>query len=132
MPLDKSVNASLIRRSDLPDDQLTALDVDIGGELESIIVHRVGNQIDAWLNACPHQGRRLDYAPGKFLIDRDRLVCAAHGASFRLADGRCVSGPCLGSSLRRVAVEAAAGDRLRFRAVEMPDPTSPVPPRTSG
>ena len=112
MAPDESVNASLIRRLDLPDGGLTALDVEIGDEKESIIVHRVGNRVDAWLNCCPHQGRRLDYVPGKFLIDRDRLVCAAHGASFRLDDGRCVSGPCLGASLRRVSVAAAGGGRL--------------------
>ena len=122
MAPDESVNASLIRRSDLPEGRLCALDVDIGGERESIIVHRVGNRVDAWLNICPHQGRRLDYAPGKFLIDRDRLVCAAHGASFRLADGRCVSGPCLGSSLRRVAVQEVGGERLQFG----PGPREPV------
>ena len=132
MPPDESVNASLIRSHDLPDEQLTAIDVDIGGERESIIIHRVGNRIDAWLNVCPHQGRRLDYVPGKFLVERDRLVCAAHGARFRLADGRCVSGPCLGASLRRVAVEAADGGRLRFRAVDLPDSANPAPPRTSG
>ena len=123
MAPDESVNASLIRRSDFPEDLVSALDVDIGGERESIIVHRVGNWVDAWLNICPHQGRRLDYVPGKFLIDRGRLVCAAHGASFRLADGRCVSGPCLGASLRRVAVEDAGEDRLRFLAIASPEAT---------
>ncbi len=123
MAPDESVNASLIRLADLPEGHVSALDVHIGGERESIIVHRVGIQVDAWLNICPHQGRRLDYAPGKFLIDRDRLVCAAHGASFRLEDGRCVSGPCLGASLRRVAAEDAGGGRLRFVAIAFPDPT---------
>ena len=116
MAPDESVNASLIRRSDLPDGGLTAVDVDIGGERQSIIVHRAGTRVDAWLNICPHQGRRLDYVPGKFLTDRNLLICAAHGASFRLDDGRCVSGPCLGSSLRRVSVEDAGEDRLHFVA----------------
>ena len=76
-----SVNASLICRSGLPDGGLVEHQVLIGGERESIIVHRDGNAVRAWLNVCPHQGRRLDYVPGKFLLDRGRLVCAAHGAS---------------------------------------------------
>ncbi|HNV79908.1 MAG TPA: Rieske (2Fe-2S) protein, partial [Thermomonas sp.] len=37
------------------------------------------------------------------------LVCAAHGASFELANGVCVAGPCRGESLRAVAVEVRDG-----------------------
>lgn len=94
-----SVKPSLIFHTDLPESGLAALDVEIAGETESIIVLRDGNRVAAWRNACPHQGRRLDYVPGKFLIDGNNLVCAAHGASFRLADGLCVAGPCRGEHL---------------------------------
>lgn len=114
----ESVNASLIARADLPDAVLVAVDAVIDGETESIIVHREGNRLAAWLNICPHQGRRLDYAPGKFLIDKGQLVCAAHGASFRLADGQCTSGPCLGSHLRRVRIEDTGGDALRVLGLD--------------
>ena len=66
--------------------------------------------VRAWLNVCPHAGRRLDWAPGKFLRAKDgMLVCAAHGASFELANGVCVAGPCRGESLRAVAVEVRDG-----------------------
>ncbi|CAN5116599.1 Rieske (2Fe-2S) protein [soil metagenome] len=105
MAPDESVNASLIRRSDLPNGEIVGKEVDIGGEREAIIIHREGDRVSAWRNVCPHQGRRLDYAPGKFLIDRGNLVCAAHGASFRLSDGRCVAGPCLGERLRALVVQ---------------------------
>jgi nitrite reductase/ring-hydroxylating ferredoxin subunit len=114
MAQDKSVSASLIRREELPERGIVALTVDIDGESESIIVHCHDQGLTAWYNVCPHEGRRLDYAPGKFLIDKDRLVCAAHGASFRLADGECVSGPCRGESLRVVTVREDATGRLRF------------------
>jgi nitrite reductase/ring-hydroxylating ferredoxin subunit len=99
-----SVKPSLIFHTDLPESGLAALDVEIGGETESIIVHRDGNRLAAWRNACPHQGRRLDYVPGKFLIDGNNLVCAAHGASFRLADGVCVAGPCRGERLQALCL----------------------------
>ena len=88
MARDESVSASLIHRSDLPPVGIVAVEAVIDGENESIILHCTADGIVAWLNVCPHQGRRLDYVPGKFLIDKGRLVCAAHGATFRLEDGR--------------------------------------------
>lgn len=100
----ESVSSSLIAWAELPVSGLSAVEAVIDGESESIIVHRDGEHVCAWLNICPHAGRRLDYAPGKFLVDRGLLVCAVHGASFRLADGECIAGPCRGAHLRGVAV----------------------------
>ena len=106
----------LIRRSQLPDTGLGALDVDIDGETSSIIVDCGRNPLQAWVNVCPHQGRRLDYAPGKFLIDKGRLVCASHGATFQLEDGLCVGGPCRGEHLTSVLVTEDAEGVLRFES----------------
>lgn len=81
-----------------------------GGDAESLLLHRQGMVVRAWLNVCPHAGRRLDWAPGQFLRSRDGLlVCAAHGASFELDGGQCVAGPCRGDALRAVAVEVRDG-----------------------
>ena len=86
-----------------------------GGDAESLILHRDGDAVRAWLNVCPHAGRRLDWAPGRFLKSKSgELVCAVHGATFELREGVCVAGPCRGDSLRAVAVETAGGHvRLR-------------------
>ena len=111
---DKDVSGSLIRRSDLPIVGIVAVDVQIGGETVPSIIYCANEKLTAWLNVCPHQGRRLDYAPGKFLVDRGQLVCAAHGASFRLEDGECVSGPCRGSSLHEVPVRVTQDGELIF------------------
>ena len=82
----------------------------IEGDAESIIIHRTGDSVRAWLNVCPHAGRRLDWAPGKFLKSKEGyLVCAAHGASFELIKGACIAGPCRGDSLRAVSVEVRNG-----------------------
>ena len=82
----------------------------LDGDAESLILHRDGRGVRAWLNVCPHAGRRLDWAPGKFLKSKEgHLVCAAHGASFELARGDCIAGPCRGDSLRVVAVEVRDG-----------------------
>ena len=96
---------------------LLEIEAEIDGVAESLILHRNGDQVRAWLNICPHAGRRLDWAPGKFLLSKDGLlVCAAHGASFELREGACVAGPCRGESLRAVAVEVMEGG-IRIRPV---------------
>lgn len=83
----------------------------VDGLAESVIVHRDGDGVRAWLNVCPHAGRRLDWAPGQFLKSRDGLlVCAVHGASFELMGGQCVAGPCRGQSLQPVDVAVRDGE----------------------
>jgi len=70
-----------------------------------IAIFRVGEGVRAYLNTCPHQGRSLNWAPDEFLIGSDgRLVCPHHGASFDLASGACLGGPCVGDSLTPVPV----------------------------
>ncbi|MFL6591484.1 MAG: Rieske (2Fe-2S) protein [Luteimonas sp.] len=91
---------------ELDDGAIVEAETLVGGQVESLILHRDGDQVRAWLNVCPHAGRRLDWAPGKFLTSRDGLlVCAVHGASFELHAGECVAGPCRGERLRAVPVE---------------------------
>ena len=76
----------------------------VDGELESLILYRdPQGGVRAWRNVCPHAGRRLDFAPGKFLRSKSGdLVCAVHGAAFALPEGNCVAGPCRGDCLRAV------------------------------
>jgi len=104
------VEMALIALDALPDGGCTEIEARIDGEIESLIVHRDGDHVRAWLNICPHAGRRLDWAAGKFLISKaGHLVCAAHGASFSLQDGVCVAGPCRGEALRAVEVDVSDG-----------------------
>ena len=79
----------------------------VDGAMESLIVHRAPDgAVRAWFNVCPHAGRRLDWAPGQFLVSKTGLlVCAVHGASFETVGGVCEAGPCRGEALRPVAVE---------------------------
>lgn len=96
----------------LTPDSLQALeDVPLAGSPEALILYRdAAGGVRAWLNVCPHAGRRLDYAPGRFLRGKTgELVCAAHGASFALEDGVCVAGPCRGQSLRAIPVRCVDG-----------------------
>jgi nitrite reductase/ring-hydroxylating ferredoxin subunit len=93
----------------IEDGGFTEVEVMLDGDAESLILHRDGSGVRAWLNVCPHAGRRLDWAPGKFLKSNGLLVCAAHGASFELVEGQCVAGPCRGDRLRAVAIELRDG-----------------------
>ena len=105
------MNDVLARLDALPERQPVQAEGIVDGAPESLILVRDGERVHAFLNVCPHAGRRLDWAPGKFLLSRDgHLVCAAHGAAFELPSGRCVGGPCRGDALRRVDVETDAGD----------------------
>ena len=93
----------------------------LDGDAESLVLFRQGAQVRAWLNVCPHAGRRLDWAPGRFLKSREgQLVCAAHGATFELQEGVCVAGPCRGDALRPVAVQVRDGQ------VWLADPAPPL------
>jgi nitrite reductase/ring-hydroxylating ferredoxin subunit len=105
-----SQRPALIALDSIVDGGLAETEVTLGGDAESLILHRQGDVVRAWLNICPHAGRRLDWAPGQFLKSKDgTLVCAAHGASFELQGGECVAGPCRGAALRAVPVEVRDG-----------------------
>lgn len=102
--------APLLRLEQIEDGGFAEIEALLEGDAESLILHRDGNAVRAWLNVCPHAGRRLDWAPGKFLRSREgHLVCAVHGAAFELAAGACVAGPCRGAALRAVAVDVRDG-----------------------
>ena len=112
---------ALAQVSAIEDGGFAEVEASIQGSAESLILHRDGTAVRAWLNVCPHQGRRLDWAPGKFIKSKEGLlVCAVHGASFELQHGSCVAGPCRGDCLHKVAVEVR-DDAVFLAAGPAPD-----------
>jgi len=108
---------ALIALDSIADGGFAEVEAVVDGDAESLILHRSGGEARAWLNICPHAGRRLDWAPGQFLKSREGLlVCAAHGASFELMQGECVAGPCRGEALRAVPVEVHDGQVFLVRS----------------
>lgn len=105
--MEQDVIEALIDPAELVDGQLTALRVGPAGAEIDVLALRRGPVLKVWHNACPHAGRRLDYAPGRFLMQDERLVCAAHGAQFELDEGRCVEGPGRGGGLAALALSPA-------------------------
>ncbi|MFO7763632.1 MAG: Rieske (2Fe-2S) protein [Wenzhouxiangellaceae bacterium] len=107
----KSGDQFLFKSAELAEGEFREASVEADGNPLWLVVTRHNGTPRAWLNVCPHQGRSLNWAPDKFLVDpAGRLVCAAHGAVFDPADGACVSGPCQGAALRAVEVSEAHGE----------------------
>lgn len=75
-----------------------------GAARRDFILLRRGGVLRAYVNSCPHQGTPLETFPDRFLShDGSVLICSTHGARFRVDDGVCISGPCLGKALGVVA-----------------------------
>ncbi len=104
--MDVMTTRRLCAFDDIPDQG--AIEVEIDGD--SLVVLRYGTQVTAFHNICPHAGRPLNWAPGKFLLSAGQLVCAAHGASFKPENGECIGGPCRGQSLKAVNIALFDGD----------------------
>lgn len=102
-------DAPLCSLLEIADGEAIAVDVPASDGMDSLIVLRQGDAAHVYLNICPHAGRRLDWAPGKFLLNKGTLVCAAHGASFTASSGLSIGGPCRGQSLRRVPAKVVDG-----------------------
>lgn len=106
----QSTVAALRRVDELPDAGVCEVEATLAGQSESLLLLRAGEHVRGFLNICPHAGRPLNWAPGKFLVESGLLICAAHGASFSIPDGRCVLGPCRGQSLREVSLQIENGE----------------------
>lgn len=73
-------------------------------------VIRTGDEVRGYRNTCPHQGTPLDWKPDTFLShDKSLIQCSTHWARFRIDDGECVAGPCVGKSLHPLDVRIRAG-----------------------
>jgi nitrite reductase/ring-hydroxylating ferredoxin subunit len=60
-------------------------------------VVRRGDEVRAYQNYCVHVGHPLNWRPDSFLTpDKDRIICASHGAMYDIDTGECAGGPCRG------------------------------------
>ena len=86
------------------------------GRFHGFIV-RQGEVVHGYVDRCPHAGvpmaRQLDdyLTPGG-----DHIVCSWHGALFRIDDGLCVGGPCVGQRLTPWPVTVADGEIVTAEA----------------
>lgn len=105
----------LCRLADLPDGEARGFDPAHSGQ-DSLFVVRQGGRLRAYRDQCPHYGdtpmawRRHAYLNA----DGSRIVCAAHGALFRIEDGMCLQGPCLGEALTPVPITINADGEVHL------------------
>ena len=93
----------LCRLDEIEDGASQRFTATIGGTRKSVLAVRRGGRVHAYINSCPHIGAPLDFLPGRFLnAEGTHILCANHGALFRIEDGHCVSGPCAGDGLKPV------------------------------
>jgi nitrite reductase/ring-hydroxylating ferredoxin subunit len=103
---------ALCRVDDIPDPGSRGFGPAPGGFTGLFAVRRAG-QVFVYVNACPHIGTPLDWAPDRFLsTDGARIVCATHGAEFGIEDGVCLRGPCPGDRLESVMIQIKDGTIL--------------------
>jgi len=77
-----------------------------------MFVVRKGGSVYAYMNWCPHYGATMDWKQDVFLThDKSAILCALHGAEFKIEDGGCILGPCEGDKLVPVAIRVE-GDRI--------------------
>lgn len=75
-----------------------------------IFAVRRGGRVYGYRNICPHRGTSLDWLPDRFMDpDGAHIQCATHGARFRVEDGVCIAGPCIGRGLQPVAITVRDG-----------------------
>jgi nitrite reductase/ring-hydroxylating ferredoxin subunit len=124
----------LCRLADLVDGEARGFNVEGSADdgttiAQRLIVVRLGDDIRAYVNLCPHIGSRLDGYIGEFHHEDEPelLYCDSHAAFFRIEDGVCVEGPCQGQKLFPAAV-ALEGDRVIYQrgTVEQVDEISKI------
>lgn len=91
--------------------EATVFEIEQKGRPAEAFLLRHETGLFAYLNVCPHFALDLDMGDGRFYAaDVDRIYCKNHGALFRVADGLCEQGPCLGRSLEALSVEIDGED----------------------
>ena len=90
---------------ELPDGLCKEFRYGEGAYAFSLLVHRSSTGVKAYVNRCPHFSLPLNTRPNEFvMLDAARVMCAFHGAVFRLDNGYCEAGPAASSFLESVEV----------------------------
>lgn len=99
------MSAPLCRVDDIAEGGSIGLSAVIDGRERALLAVRQRGDVYVYVNSCPHRGLPLDFKPGQFLThDGEYILCSNHAALFRIEDGHCVGGPCVGAGLVPVAI----------------------------
>ncbi len=100
----------LCQLDDLPDGRSKGVLPNDRGR-DQVVLVRQGARVYGYINNCPHYDKApLGWKKDEFLTaDKQHIMCASHGALFRVTDGECELGPCLGQSLTKLDVRVEDG-----------------------
>lgn len=96
--------------ADLSDPGSRGFRVEREEEPLDLLIVRWEDEVFAYQNRCPHTGINLEWQPDHFLDGSQTYIqCTTHGALFRIADGLCLRGPCVGQRLSELEVGVVDG-----------------------
>ena len=116
---------NVAKLSDIEEGSATNAVIELADGHRHLILTRKADEVNVFLNSCPHTGVRLDWKVGVFLtVDKAHLQCSTHGALFELDSGFCVAGPCINQCL--VKLQTKVYDQAIYVNVHESIPTSAV------
>ena len=122
---------NVAKLSDIEEGSATNAVIELADGHRHLILTRKADEVNVFLNSCPHTGVRLDWKVGVFLtVDKAHLQCSTHGALFELDSGFCVAGPCINQRLVKLqtkvydqAIYVNALESIPANAVTLNRPT---------
>lgn len=101
----------LCQLSDIAEGKAREFSYQDGDERCDIFIQRVGDEVYAYENSCPHSYIPLNMKEGQFTEKSGKyFMCQNHGALFDLKSGLCLAGPCNGQSLTAIEIELKEGN----------------------
>ena len=74
-------------------------------DITALVLKANNEEVSVYLDLCPHNKIVLSQTGDYLSADGSRLMCATHGATFKLEDGSCDRGPCEGDTLAKIPFE---------------------------
>ena len=107
----ETVSKRLCALNGLKDRESRGFEILFDGKTIQFFVVRINDTVFGYTNECPHIGTPLNWKNTTFLTqDGSKIICATHGALFRIDDGACTAGPCLGQKLNRIELDCIDGE----------------------
>jgi nitrite reductase/ring-hydroxylating ferredoxin subunit len=109
----EAVRRVLCRRDEIEDGEGRGFTLGQGVDALEVVVVREGERVYGYVNSCPHTGTPLEWVENEFMSeDGGHIMCHTHGALFRIENGHCIAGPCIGDALRPLPVEVDGAGRV--------------------
>ncbi|HUO22874.1 MAG TPA: Rieske (2Fe-2S) protein [Caulobacteraceae bacterium] len=94
-PAQPGAGETLCPLAELADPGAKGFHYRVGDAIFAGFIVRQGERVHGYVDSCPHAGWPLSSGGDRFLTrEGDRILCAGHGAVFRIDDGAVLFGPC--------------------------------------